>query len=85
MTPEQGAADLLRALSPYAWPVAVVVLALIFRRPIYRLIDRIRGARYKRGDTEMTVILDRVELDAETVLPVNEEIRARLPRVAPRR
>ena len=53
--PASGAADaaaLVSAISRLAWPLAVVVLAVTFRRPIAEQVARVRAVR--AGNTEVT-------------------------------
>ena len=51
-----------------AWPAVVITMFVLVRQPIKALIDRIKQARVKKGDTEVTF-----DMMAETMKVVNEE------------
>ena len=48
------------------WPVAILVLLFVFRRPIVRLLDRFRRGGIKAGDKEFF-------LEADTLGKIRKE------------
>lgn len=55
-----------------AWPVSVVVVALIFRSQINKLLKRIKGAKYGDAEVEFSETLDKLEAAAEAIVPPDE-------------
>lgn len=80
---EPEVADLARAFAPYAWPVASVVIASLFRRPISRALIRVAeritrlGVRTQAG--QVNVDLERVTDEARARSDVLDEIQKKLP------
>jgi hypothetical protein len=58
---------LLRFLGAISWPIAVLVLAILFRRPIRDLVTRVRTL--KATSTGVELVLN--ELEKEGLLPVS--------------
>lgn len=52
-----------------AWPVAVVVVAIVLRRPLALLLPRLQSLKYKDWHVEFSKQLDRVEEKLEAEVP----------------
>lgn len=55
-----------------AWPIALVVVALIFRGQITKLLKRIKGAKYGDAQVSFGEDLDKVERKVEVIAPTPE-------------
>jgi hypothetical protein len=60
-----------------AWPTAVVVVALVFRRPIMRVLASLNEVTYKGATFKIAQEIERAQAKAESVLP--EPLRAVAP------
>ncbi len=80
---EPQAADLIRALSSYAWPVAVVVIVLILRRAlsraIMRLVERLAKAGLKTQAGQVSFDFGQVAEAAREGAEVLGEVKKQLP------
>lgn len=61
----QDVADLIQAVGSFAWPVAAVVIALIFREELKALAKRVSKATILGQDVEFEKELDRLESTAD--------------------
>lgn len=58
-------------ISSTAWPVALVIVALIFRGQINKLLKRIKGAKYGDAEVQFRDELDKIEAQVgELPLPI---------------
>src|SRR3546814_1699782 len=55
-----------------AWPIALVLVALIFRGQITKLLKRIKGAKYGEAEVLFREELDKIEAEVEE-LPASSE------------
>jgi hypothetical protein len=69
----------MRAGAPYAWPVVALTLALVFRKPVSRLIDRVRRFRYRSGNRQAELVFDELANDAHIGQQLNVRIRSLTP------
>jgi hypothetical protein len=89
MTFEQGAADLIRAASSYAWPVVALIIVIVLRDPLGRALAAI-AARVSRigvktpGGGEIVVDLAQAADLAEGQSSVLGAIQKRLDEINPR-
>jgi hypothetical protein len=65
--------DLVKAL---AWPLAAVVVAMLFRRPFSGLIGRITKLKYKDAEADFDRKLRKAEAEAAVALPPAETAKA---------
>src|SRR3546814_644016 len=57
-----------------AWPIALVLVALIFRGQITKLLKRIKGAKYGEAEVLFREELDKIEAEVDE-LPASSEAR----------
>lgn len=80
---EPEAADLIRALSGYAWPITTVVVVIILRhaiaRAIMRFVERVARGTVKTPGAQITFDFEKAREDARLSTDLIEQVRKLLP------
>jgi len=65
---------MIEVLGKLVWPVTVIVVVLILRRPLSELVLKTKRLKYKELDVEFNDEIRRIEAEAEEALPTPSPI-----------